>query len=115
VLTHGRQETRLDDGLLTATDIAELGLDADLVILSASNTTGRDGRGDARGLTGLANAFFGAGARSLIANQWPVDSAATRDMMIEAVTGAVRPASPGIAHSLREEALKMIGARDRPD
>src|SRR5690606_14391132 len=60
VLTPGRQETRLDDGLLTATDIAELGLDADLVILSASNTTGRDGRGDARGLTGLANAFFGA-------------------------------------------------------
>jgi len=110
VLTPGDGRNRLDDGLLTTTDIAELQLDADLVILSACNTAGGDGRGDARGLTGLANAFFGAGARSLIATQWSVDSAASRDMMIGLIGAAARPDGAGIAYALRDAMLKMIAA-----
>jgi len=112
VLTPGDGKTRLDDGLLTTTDIAELQLDADLVILSACNTAGSDGRDDARGLTGLANAFFAAGARSLIATQWSIDSAATRDMMIGLVGAAVRPGGPGIAYAMRSAMLEMITASD---
>ncbi|MEM1162474.1 MAG: CHAT domain-containing protein [Pseudomonadota bacterium] len=68
-----------NDGLLTASEIAELSLDADWVLLSACNTAGGDGRPDAEGLSGLARAFLFAGARSILVSHWPVrDDAATR-------------------------------------
>ena len=110
VLTPGSRSSRLDDGLLTTTDIGELQLDAELVILSACNTAGSDGRDDARGLTGLANAFFGAGARSLVATQWSVESAASRDMIVGLVGAAARPGARGVAYGLRDAMLKMIAS-----
>lgn len=68
-----------DDGLLTASEIANLRLSADWVILSACNTAGGDGRPDAEGLSGLARAFLYAGARSILVSHWPVrDDAAAR-------------------------------------
>ncbi len=68
-----------DDGLLTASEIAELSLNADWVVLSACNTAGGDGTPDAEGLSGLARAFLFAGARSLMVSHWPVrDDAAAR-------------------------------------
>ncbi|MEM9311171.1 MAG: CHAT domain-containing protein, partial [Pseudomonadota bacterium] len=59
-----------DDGLLTASEITTLKLNADWVILSACNTAAGEGGGE--GLSGLARAFFYAGARSLLASHWPV-------------------------------------------
>src|SRR5262249_52995184 len=44
VLTPPSQETNIDDGLLTASEIANLKLDADWVILSACNTAAPEGR-----------------------------------------------------------------------
>lgn len=68
-----------DDGLLTASEISELSLNADWVILSACNTAGSDGTPDAEGLSGLARAFLFAGARTLMVSHWPVrDDAAER-------------------------------------
>jgi CHAT domain-containing protein len=72
--------TTLDDGLLTASEVAELKLDADMVVLSACNTASGDKPG-AEALSGLARAFFYAGARSLIVSHWPVDSAAAVKLM----------------------------------
>jgi CHAT domain-containing protein/tetratricopeptide (TPR) repeat protein len=64
-----------DDGFLTASEIATLRLDADWVILSACNTAG--GSGDtAEALSGMARAFFYAGARALLVSHWEVDSRA---------------------------------------
>ncbi|OAO02306.1 hypothetical protein A8B75_12235 [Sphingomonadales bacterium EhC05] len=60
-----------DDGLLTASEITTLNLNADWVILSACNTASGDGKG-APGLSGLARSFFYAGARNLLASHWPV-------------------------------------------
>jgi CHAT domain-containing protein/tetratricopeptide (TPR) repeat protein len=68
--------TITDDGLLTASEVAALKLDADWVVLSACNTASGDG-GDAEALSGLARAFFYAGARSLLVSHWAVDSDAT--------------------------------------
>jgi CHAT domain-containing protein len=67
-----------DDGLLTASDIAGLRLDADWVILSACDTaSGSDPQ--AGSYSGLASAFFQAGARALLVSHWPVrDDAAAR-------------------------------------
>jgi CHAT domain-containing protein len=61
-----------DDGFLTASEVAALRLNADWVILSACNTAAGDGSEGAPGLSGLARAFFYAGARTLLASHWPV-------------------------------------------
>jgi CHAT domain-containing protein len=52
--------TDFDDGLLTASEIAQLKLDADWVVLSACNTAAEEKPG-AEALSGLARAFFYAG------------------------------------------------------
>jgi CHAT domain-containing protein len=70
-----KQTTDIDDGLLTASEIAQLKLNADWVVLSACNTIAGDKPG-AEALSGLARAFFYAGARALMVSHWAVDSAA---------------------------------------
>jgi CHAT domain-containing protein len=75
ILTPPQQPSESDDGLITASEIAGLRLDADLVILSACNTAAADGNSrDA--LSGLARAFFYAGARSILVSHWEVLSVA---------------------------------------
>jgi CHAT domain-containing protein/tetratricopeptide (TPR) repeat protein len=77
-LTIPNQPSELDDGLLTASEVAQLKLNADWVVLSACNTAAGDKPG-AEALSGLARAFFYAGAHALLVSHWAVDSdAATR-------------------------------------
>jgi len=61
---------------IKASDLLGLQLDADLVILSACNTGGPGGGGGGEALSGLARAFFYAGARGLMVTHWAVDDAA---------------------------------------
>src|SRR5690606_35347987 len=84
VLTPPIQASAEDDGLLTASEVAMLQLDADWVILSACNTAASDGEGEA--LSGLARAFFYAGAHSLMVSHWPVAS----DAAVRLATGAIK-------------------------
>jgi CHAT domain-containing protein len=73
-----KEPSELDDGLLTASEVAQLKLNADWVVLSACNTVAGDKPG-AEALSGLARAFFYAGSRSLLVSHWAVASdAATR-------------------------------------
>jgi len=75
LLTPPETATETDDGYLSASEIAALKLDADWVILSACNTAAGDTiGGDA--LSGLARAFFYAGARALLVSHWHVDNEA---------------------------------------
>ena len=79
VFTPPDAATSGDDGLLTASEVADLRLSAEWIILSACNTAGGDGRPDADGLSGLARAFIYAGARAILVSHWPVrDDAAAR-------------------------------------
>ncbi|WP_068071115.1 CHAT domain-containing protein [Novosphingobium lentum] len=79
VLTPPATPDATDDGLLTASEVARLKLAADWVILSACNTAAGDGSSGAPGLSGLARAFFYAGARNLLVSHWPVrDDVAAR-------------------------------------
>ena len=71
-----------DDGLLRASDIAMLKLNADFVVLSACNTAAGDKPG-AEALSGLARAFFYAGAKSLLVSNWEVDSESTVALMTD--------------------------------
>jgi hypothetical protein len=69
-----RSQAISDDGLLTASEVAQLKLNADWVVLSACNTAAGDK--PAQALSGLARAFFYAGARALLVSHWKVDSQA---------------------------------------
>ena len=79
VFTPPPEATEGDDGLLTASEVSAMRLDAEWVILSACNTAAGDGSSGAPGLSGLARAFFYAGAQNLVASHWPVrDDVAAR-------------------------------------
>ncbi len=64
-------------GLLTASQIAQLDLNAELVILAACNTGGQADAGAGESLSGLARSFFFAGARSLLVTHWDANDAST--------------------------------------
>lgn len=69
-----------EDSLLTASEISNLKLNSSLVVLSACNTgSGKYFRGE--GVTGIARAFKLAGADTVIASLWTVDSMATKSLM----------------------------------
>jgi CHAT domain-containing protein/Flp pilus assembly protein TadD len=101
--------TDLDDGLLTASEIAQLKLDADWAVLSACNTAAEDKPG-AEALSGLARAFFYAGARSLIVSHWSVSDEATARLMIGTFRASSRDPRLSHAEALRESMLAMIDA-----
>ena len=86
VLTPPREPANnLDDGLFTASEISELKLDADWVVLSACNTAAGDAS-NAEALSGLARAFFYAGARSLLVSHWSVYSDAAVLLSLRTLT-----------------------------
>jgi CHAT domain-containing protein len=103
----GASTTTADDGLLDASEVASLSFNAELVVLSACNTAAGGGRFGGEALSGLAEAFFYAGARTLIASHWQVPSLATERLM----TGLFDRAGPrlagGIAESLRQAQLAI--------
>jgi CHAT domain-containing protein len=101
--------TRRDqDGLLEASEVAGLRLKADLVVLSACNTAQAGDRFGGEALSGMAEAFFYAGARTLVASHWEVPSTATVRLM----TGMFRRLGPtlagGVAETLRQSQLQLI-------
>ncbi len=107
VLTIPDRPTADDDGLLTASRIARLRLDADWAVLSACNTAAGD-RPGAEGLSGLARAFFYAGARSLLVSHWPVDSAAAVKLTTGAFRELRRNPAIGRAEALRRSMRALI-------
>lgn len=76
--------TGMADGVLTASEAATLKLDADWVLLSACNTAAGE-RPGAEGLSGLARAFFFAGARNMLVTHWPVRDDLTSDLIVRVV------------------------------
>lgn len=77
ILTPPKTPSSIDDGLLTSSEIINLSLNADWVVLSACNTAAGDTH-TAGAYTGLARAFLYAGADSLLVSHWPVrDDAAS--------------------------------------
>jgi CHAT domain-containing protein len=107
IFTPPKEATGLDDGYLSASEVAALKLDADWVILSACNTAAGGAQG-AEALSGLARAFIYAGARALLVSHWSVDSAATVKLVTSAVGATARDKTIGRAEALRRAMLEMI-------
>jgi CHAT domain-containing protein len=105
------------DGLLSFSEIFDLKLDADLVILSACDTAGKASVAATReagvttggdfALDGLVRAFVGAGGRSVVASHWPVpdDYDATKRLISGLFTAA--PGTP-TATALRSAQAKLM-------
>jgi CHAT domain-containing protein len=102
---------KADDGLLDAGEIAGLSLNADLIVLSACNTAEGGGGADRYGgeaLSGLAEAFFYAGAHSLLASHWEVPSKATVQLMTGLFERVGHGASADVAEALRQSQLALL-------
>jgi CHAT domain-containing protein/Tfp pilus assembly protein PilF len=84
VLTPPAAATPGDDGYLSTSEISQLKLNADWVVLSACNTAGGESA-NAEAFSGLARAFFYAGSRALLVSHWPVNS----DAAVYITTGAI--------------------------
>lgn len=104
--------TEADDGLLTASEAARLRLlNARWVILSACNTAS-GGQPSAEGLTGLARAFFYAGARTLLVSQWPVNDTAAQRLTTRAVE-LQRTQNLSAAASMRQSMADLVADTSR--
>ena len=114
VLSLPEHPTEFDDGLLTASEVAQLKLNADWVVLSACNTASAEKPG-AEALSGLARAFFYAGARSLIVSNWEVNSSSTVRLMTGAF--AALTSNPKLSHgeAMRQSMLTMIDNPQHPE
>ena len=89
--TRKSQRPKMEDFLLTITDVLNAHLKAKLVVLSCCHS----GRGTikAEGVVGIARAFLGAGARSVLVSLWAIDDKATLEFMknfYEALVGGRR-------------------------
>lgn len=110
VLTPPATGTDEDDGLLTASEVAGLELDADSVVLSACNTAAPDGTPGAQGFTGLSKAFFYAGARTLLVSHWAVESKSAMKLTTQLFAEQKKGASK--AQALQRA---MMTLADRPE
>jgi CHAT domain-containing protein len=101
VLSLVDRDGRPRDGFLTSIDTLNLRLDAELVVLSGCRTAlGKDVRGE--GMIGLTRAFMYAGARGTLASLWPVDDAATAELMRAFYAGMLGPRRLTPPAALRE-------------
>lgn len=114
VLTPPERATPEDDGVLGVSTIARLRLDADMVILSACNTAAPDGSPGAEALSGLARAFLYAGARSLLASHWPVESQAAVRITTGLFAAQQADTAVGRAEALRRAQRAYVEAAQRP-
>lgn len=105
--------TDLDDGLLTASEVAQLKLNADWVVLSACNTIAGDKPG-AEALSGLARSFFYAGARALLVTHWAVNSHAATVLTTSTFDILKSDPSAGRSEALRRAMLAYLNDPSDP-
>ena len=97
---------RLQNGFLSANEIFDLKLPAELVVLSACRTgLGKEFKGE--GLVGLTRAFMYAGAARIVVSIWDVDDKPTSELMVRFYRYMLGPAKLRPAAALRAAQLEM--------
>ena len=95
------------DGLLTLGEILALKLDADWVVLSACNTASADGE-TSEAMSGLARAFFYAGARALLVSNWPVETVSAKKLTTDIFRRQADQPGLSRAQALRRSMVQLI-------
>ncbi len=100
-----------EDGSLYPSEIVQLPLDADLVVLSACDTAVGPVEGE-EGISTLARAFLLAGARTVVSTLWTIDDDSTLYLMkvFYAELGRKKSATEALRLAKRS-ILKKFGAR----
>ncbi len=98
------------NGLLTATEIYEMNLQAQLVVLSACNTGRGKITGD--GVIGLSRSFISAGVPSVLVSLWAVPDAPTGELMVEFYNQLEK--NPDKAQALRQAMLVTMKQHPEP-
>ena len=105
--------TDASGALLTTSDVVGLDLDAEAVILSACNSGGPGGADGGDSLSGLARAFFFAGARALLVTHWSISDQSSAFLVADTLRRFAAGSDGGLAGSLRAAQLGMLGAAGR--
>jgi filamentous hemagglutinin family protein len=99
-----------DDGLLTANEIINLRLNAELVVLSACSTG--EGRISGDGVIGLSRSFISAGVESLVVSLWAVRDSETAKLMKYFYQNLQK--NPNKASALRQAMLMTMKEEPQP-
>jgi CHAT domain-containing protein len=97
------------DGYLTAREITDMKLNAELVVLSACNTA-RGEKTSGEGIVGLSWALFVAGTPSQVVSQWSVDDKATAELMTRFYANMKKGEPKGAA--LNRASLSLLKSKD---
>ncbi|ERT05605.1 CHAT domain protein, partial [Lyngbya aestuarii BL J] len=104
------RESGLDDGVLTALEVANLKLrGTKLVVLSACET-GLGEIENGEGVYGLRRAFALAGAESLLMSLWTVSDEGTKELMIKYYQRLLQ--NQGRSEAWRQTQLEMLNSQD---
>ena len=99
-----------NDGSLTVSEIYDLKLNADLVVLSACQTAlGNVKNGD--DVVGLNRGFLYAGAKSIVGSLWEVPDNPTKDLMVGLYTNLK---SMGLREAMRKAQLSALKKYKHP-
>jgi CHAT domain-containing protein len=112
VLSPPDEATEEDDGLLKASEVAQLKMNADIIMLSACNTASGDELG-AEGLSGLARAFIYAGARSLLVSHWSVESTSAAELTTGMFDAMSADKSIGRSEALQMSMVDLMTDKER--
>ncbi len=107
VVSKSPREGERGTGLLASSEIAELKLDADLVVLSACDTGGPAGQTGGESLSGLARSFLYAGARSLLVTHWEILEKPSTELLITCFK-RVGSQDVSLAEALRDGQTALI-------
>jgi WD40 repeat protein/CHAT domain-containing protein len=110
ITTGGTGEVEGGDGLLTASELLNLKLNAELVVLSACDTGRGKITGD--GVIGLSRSFITAGVPSVIVSLWAVPDAPTASLMTEFYQNLQK--NPDKAQALRQAMLTTLNQHPNP-
>ncbi|MEO0948528.1 MAG: CHAT domain-containing protein, partial [Cyanobacteria bacterium J06641_5] len=100
----------MEDGYLESAEISQLGLNANLVVLSACNTSRGLSLGE--GVVGLQRAFFAAGVPTIVGSLWYVPDEPTSKLMVEFYRNLDRGLSK--AQALRQAMLAVKSTDPQP-
>jgi CHAT domain-containing protein len=109
LLAPGTGASANDDGKLEAWELMEMGLTANVAVLSACDTAGA-GPGFGEGLMGLSWSLFASGASTAVVSQWAVDSASTTALMLvfHRQLLAAKLSDGASARALRQASLSLL-------
>ncbi len=99
-----------EDGILHSSEVYNLKLNADLVVLSACETgLGKVIRGE--GIVGLSRSFLYAGAKNMMVSLWKVNDNATKELVVDFYHKLEKGKNVSKAEALRKAKLHFLKSK----